>query len=172
MQAYENWAGRRISEEDSRKLLGSLLSKVFEAGADKSPIRALEAGCGEGQFSSGTLWRAFSSNHPDPRSRLFSLDIAFTSLMAARRRFRERQAHGARPLQGDLYNLPVAAQSCDYLLAFNVFYWADRSRLLSEAHRVLKEDGRLFTYDLVPTPIDGLRPVFFFHLRRDQIRHS
>jgi ubiquinone/menaquinone biosynthesis C-methylase UbiE len=68
-----------------------------------------------------------------------------------------------------LYVLPLAAESVDFLLALNVFHWADRPQLLSEARRVLKKSGKAFLYDVLPLGLDAPRPRVWFSLRREQI---
>jgi ubiquinone/menaquinone biosynthesis C-methylase UbiE len=168
VSGFENWIGRRASSTESNKILFSRLADLFESYPCSGPALALEVGCGEGDFSA-SLWQLLSKRHPGAGTRLYTLDINLTSTITALRNFQSVGADGVRALRGDFYNLPLIGQQFDYFFAFNVFYWAKKDRLLREARRVLKENGKIFTYDRVPAPVNGLSPVFFFTLDRSQL---
>lgn len=168
MSPFENWAGRRVSPEESKQILAERLADLFRSGPSPGPAVALEVGCGDGRFST-VLHQTLFSWHPDPGTRLYSLDLERTAVAATHRQFRSAETRGACALQGDLYRAPFPEQRFDYFFAFNVLYWADRGRLLAEAHRLLKPQGKLLSYDLLPVSTPASRPVFFFTLNRAQI---
>lgn len=171
MSPFEHWAGRRVSPEESDKILSGRLAELFRSGPSPGPAVSIEVGCGDGRFSE-VLRQILFSWHPDPGTRLYSLDLEMTAATATHRQFRAVETRGTYALRGDLYRVPFPKQRFDYFFAFNVLYWADRSRLLGEAHRVLKPWGKLLTYDLLPVSTRALRPVFFFTLDRAQIAQS
>lgn len=157
--------GRRVSLEASRRLLSKQLDAFFSSCHGGNPISALEIGCGDGRVTE-RIWAHLAKGHPHPCTRLCAVDISLEALACSRKRLK---TSSIQTLGGDLYNLPFGAEQFDCLIALNVFFWADRSRLLREACRVLRRHGRMFTYDLVPASADSLRPLFFFTLAREQI---
>jgi SAM-dependent methyltransferase len=163
--------GFRIRREDSSRVLRERLDRVLEATARQGPVLALEIGCGDG-LASEILWDGLSQRFPDPETRLYALDVEAALALAVHRRFQRGGPCGVRALGGDLYHLPLAAERLDFLFALNVLFWADRKRLLAEARRVLKAEGVVFVYDLLPIPPEGPRPLVSFSLTREQIQAS
>lgn len=162
---------RRVTPEESRKILAGRLADLFRSGPSPGAAVALEVGCGDGHVSA-VLGQTLRTWRPDPGTRLYSLDIEMAAAAATRRQFRRVGLRGSCALRGDLYHLPFPEERFDYFLALNVFYWADRGRLLLEAGRVLKPEGKLLTYDLLPAGTGASLPVFFFTLDRAQIVRS
>jgi SAM-dependent methyltransferase len=159
----------RIRREDSSRVLRERLDRLLQATARQGPVLALEIGCGDGTASE-ILWDSLSQRFPDPGTRLYALDIEAALVLAVHRRFQRDGRVCA--LSGDLYHLPLAAEQLDFLFALNVLFWADRKRLLAEAHRVLRAQGVVFVYDLLPVPPEGPRPLVSFSLTREQIQAS
>lgn len=68
--------------------------------------------------------------------------------------------------RGDGLALPVAESNCDAVtLSFGLRNMADRNRALTEIHRVLRPDGRLFLLEF-SQPYAWFRPFYYFYLRR------
>lgn len=167
MGGDRRWSGLEVTPANSHKLLNERLGRFFQEGARVGSVLALEVGCGDGRISE-LLYNHLVKWHNDADARLYTLDIAIDKIRQAFRRFRQRRYRGIYPLQGDLYNLPLPAMRLDYLVALNVFFWADRLKFLREAHRVLKNGGRMFVYDVIPTS-QGPRPLATFSFDRGQI---
>jgi SAM-dependent methyltransferase len=132
-----------------RALLGEKLDVFFSTGRPGLPMRVLEVGCGNG-LATQVLHRHLLRWHDLPCTRLFSLDIDGESLRKARKRLAAAGCDRVRLLQADLYNLPLAASSCDLMIALNVIHGVDNRRFYDEACRVLAPEGRLLIYNYSP----------------------
>lgn len=165
MGTDQSWKGRESHPGISRKLLTEAFDEFFRGGLRECSVHALEIGCGDGRLSELLFQRMIRCGNES--ARLSILDNSMKSIAGASRRLREEP--GIRVVQGDLYRLPFSASSFDYLVALNVFYWADRKRLLAEAARVLKSGGKMLSYDVLPKPSRTHRPLISFVLSREQI---
>jgi SAM-dependent methyltransferase len=96
----------------------------------------LEVGFGGGPLLQVLLERA---------KRVEGVDRSRDSVVAAMARFPEALRRGRLFLgEGDLMDLPMAANSFDAVLSVNtVYFWPDPARCASELFRVLKPGGRL-----------------------------
>lgn len=159
--------------EDPLAVLERRLDGLFGAGPRRRAVRVLEVGCGDGRVSAAMARRLRRANR-HPGSRLLTLDLHLANAAAAARRFAAPEALGLgiRLLVADLYRLPLPAARFDYVIALNVCYQIERRRFFAEAARVLRPDGRLFAYDLLPTGAVATRPLAVFTLRRDQLHGS
>ena len=86
---------------------------------------------------------------------------------AERKKSAAGQSHYAniRFQAGDGLNLPLADASFDAVtISFGLRNMADRHRSLTEMHRVLRPDGRLFVLEF-SQPYRWFRPVYLFYLR-------
>lgn len=170
MGGERRWPGLEVTPANSHGLLREKLDRFFREGARPSPVLALEVGCGDGRIST-LVYELLVKWHGCTGARLCTLDIAMDKILKASSRFRRAASGGIHPIRGDLYDLPVPTAGLDRVIALNVFFWADRPKLLREIHRVLKEEGRLFVYDVIPTT-EGARPLATFSFGRDQIARS
>lgn len=152
-----------VSHENSVELLAERLEDFLQALPREGPFAALEIGCGDGRGTE-VLYQSLCRWH-GPGVLLYALDLDVHKLLRAR----DRLGADVRFLSGDLYGLPLPQGCVDYLFALNTFYWADRPKLLAEASRVLREDGKVFAYDVLPVGTAELRPLVTFTLSREQI---
>lgn len=138
---------------------------LFQGGLTGRSVHALEIGCGDGRLSELLFQRMVCCGNSD--AHLCTLDNSIKSAAGASLRLREEI--GIRVVQGDFYCLPFSAAAFDFLVALNVFYWAERKALLSEASRVLKPGGKMLSYDVLPRRSKAHRPLISFVLSREQI---
>ena len=134
---------------DLPALLGEKLDAFFSSGRPGAAVRILEVGCGDG-YATRVLYRHVLRWHDLPRTRLFSLDVDGRALALARKGLAAGGCDRVRLLQADLYSLPLAAASCDLVIALNVIHGVDNRRFYDEAHRVLAPEGRLLIYNHSP----------------------
>ncbi len=103
--------------------------RTFEAVAEVSPRRVLEAGCGWGELS-------------ERIARDAGADV--TAFDASPRMVRLARARGVRAFVGDLQALPFRDRSFDVVVANAMLYHVpDLDRGLAETARVLVDGGRL-----------------------------
>lgn len=126
----------------------SVRAELVGARADVSALLALlepelvvgDLGCGTGHLSAALA--------PHVR-RVIAVDASETMLDAARERLRGAPNVDFRV--GELEELPIESGSVDVaVLSLVLHYAADPLRVLSEAHRVLRNAGRLLVVDLQP----------------------
>lgn len=103
--------------------------------------KVLDIGCGPGQSFALLKERA-------SLGRIFGIDQSETMLKQARQRSSEAISNGYLELRrGAFGSLPWADATFDKILLVNVVYFFDRSGGdISEAHRVLRPNGRLAVY--------------------------
>lgn len=118
----------------------TLARRFAEATPGSEPLRVLDVGCGTGH--SRQIYAAKSRAY-------FGLDVSLVSLQVARRRFsppNTRMPGGW--LRGDAFRLPFADASLDVVAFSSVLHHLpDRPAALGEAHRVLRQGGRVFAFD-------------------------
>lgn len=162
------WPRQEVTPENSGRLLLERLDRFFQAGMRVGPVLMLEVGCGDGRGSK-VLYQHLVQRYGDKGARLYTLDLNMDKILQISLRLRQDGFRGVYPVRGDLYNLPMPAGQFDYFIALNVFFWAKRRELLREAHRVLRREGRMFVYDVIPASAGQPRPLATFSFDRNQI---
>lgn len=126
----------------------TLRAEMFGRSADLAALPALldstwsvgDLGCGTGHLSA--VIAPFVS-------RVTAVDSARGMVAATRRRLSSFRNVDVR--QGTLESLPIESSSLDVAIMFLVLhYTAEPGRVLSEAARVLKPNGRLLVVDMLP----------------------
>jgi len=119
-----------ITEAGYQRILAELL---IHCGKDDAP-KVLDLGCGTGSFTE-RLARRFPQ--------VIGLDISPKCIASASRRY----GH-IRFATGDMEALPYPDRSFDIVTLFGVLHHFPRiADALQEPHRILKDNGILFTYD-------------------------
>jgi ubiquinone/menaquinone biosynthesis C-methylase UbiE len=118
------------------------IARSFYAVPDRSAVRILEVGCGPG---SGASWFVAREGFT-----LCGIDGSETAIEKARRRF---DAEGLRGefVQGDIARLPWPEASFDAVLDVGCLGCnseAETREIVREIHRVLKPDGRHFSFTM------------------------
>ena len=170
MDDAKRWPGKKIWLKDARPALAEKLDDFFRHGPRDRPLRVLEAGCGNGDVTDLLYDRLM--HHSAPGTRLYALDIDPEKLREADRFLKRVDCDGVHCLIGDFYDIPVPATCLDYLIALNITFWADRPRLFREAYRVLKPEGKMLVYDLIPAAKHEPRPRMTLALPREQLAAS
>jgi len=117
--------------------------------APQTGDRLLDVGTGTGR-----MLELFS---PKVNSAL-GVDISPEMLSIARSTLDELGYTNAQARLGDMYSLPVAAESQDIVTIHMVLHYADDpGRVVAEAARVLSPKGRLVIVDLAPHEEESLR---------------
>lgn len=164
------WTGREIDPESSTKALEEALDRLFQAEPAGRAIHVLDVGCGDGRASQLVFQRLALAYGGSSALRLSVLDIDLEKVVQASSRLLSAETSGRlHLLRGDMYRLPFPAASFDFAVALNVFFWAERQRLLAEVGRVLKPGGSMLVSDLLPRPSEAKRPLITMHLSREQI---
>lgn len=123
------------------------LGELFAQGPE-GRVRVLEVACGTGG-PTRTVIRALARHRPEASFVTFDRD---PRMAAGARRLCAGAPEGAKPswLCCDLYALPLAEASFDYIVALNIFHGVDRRRFSEQMHRVLRPDGRILICDRAP----------------------
>jgi ArsR family transcriptional regulator len=126
----------------------SLRDQLFGPRAELAALPALvdpaavigDLGCGTGQLSA--LLAPFVS-------RVVAVDASRSMIAAARKRL--ARARNVDLRQGTLETLPLETATLDVAILYLVLHYVvDPSRVLAEAARVLKPQGRLLVVDMLP----------------------
>ena len=89
------------------------------------------------------------------------LDLSLDMLLLARDRLERAGLKHCSVRQGDLYDLPIAADSFDVVILHQVLHFLDDgARAIKEAARVLRPGGRLLVVDFAPHEQEFLREQF------------
>lgn len=141
-QAFERAAPTYDAAADIQRRI----CRQLAAGLLAHPVaRLLDAGCGTG-YARQLL------HEPYPAADFIALDLSTAML--------DRLPGECCRLAGDLEHLPLAAASVDLYWSSLAVQWCDLAAALSEARRVLRDDGRLALATLGPATFGELRDAF------------
>jgi SAM-dependent methyltransferase len=140
-------------QHESQRLLdqaGSLVELLHSDTAYEPGSRVLEAGCGVGAQTT-TLARN------SPGAQVISVDISAVSLAEAQAKLDAAGIDNVSLMQGDLFNLPFAAESFDHLfICFVLEHLSQPSAALEVLKGLLKPGGSV-------TVIEGDHGSAYFH---------
>lgn len=124
-------------------------SALSEALADKPFRSLLDLGTGTGR-----ILELFGPNI----ERGLGIDLSLDMLLLARARLERGGFRHCSVRQGDIYDLPVPANSFDVVVIHQVLHYLDDgARAIREAARVLAPSGRLVVIDFAPHDLEFLR---------------
>ena len=139
---WETIRALHLREEDVEKTMLAL--------AGHRPI-ALHLDLGTG---TGSLIKTFSGL----AAQSVGVDQSREMLAVARANLERWGLRHAQVRQGDIYALPFADSSCDFITIHQVLHYLDEpQRALAEAARLLKPGGRLLVGDFAPHELENLR---------------
>jgi ubiquinone/menaquinone biosynthesis C-methylase UbiE len=91
-------------------------------------------------------------------SQAIGIDQSREMLTVARANLESSGLRHAQVRQGDIYALPFASASADFVTIHQVLHYLDDpARALTEASRILKPGGRLLVVDFAPHELEHLR---------------
>ncbi len=112
------------------------------AAQERSKIKILEVGCGSG----ANLWMIAKEGF-----QAFGMDFSPTGLALCKDHLRAKWGVSAELKQGDFLHLPYDDEFFDAVIdvvSLQHTHLADKQRALAEVHRVLKKEGKFFSYHL------------------------
>ena len=116
----------------------------------ETPIRTL-LDCGTG---TGRMLELLAPE----AERAIGVDLSPAMLAVARANLERAGVRNVQLRQGDIFALPVARNTCDFVLVHQVLHYLDDpARALREAARVLAPGGRLVVVDFAPHMEETLR---------------
>jgi ubiquinone/menaquinone biosynthesis C-methylase UbiE len=133
--------------------------------ADEAVEEAIRAALGDKPFRSlldlgtgtGRMLELFGAGI----ERGLGLDLSLDMLLLARDRLERAGLKHCSVRQGDLYDLPIAADSFDVVILHQVLHFLDDgARAIKEAARVLRPGGRLLVVDFAPHEQEFMREQF------------
>ncbi len=154
VHGYSSREAARLS--DQANTLKELIhpDTVFEPGAT-----VLEVGCGTGEQTAILARKC-------PGARFVSFDIAAHTLAEARARVAGEKLRNVRFLQADLFALPFAEGSFDYVLVcFVLEHLAEPARALVALRKMLKPNGTIVA-------IEGDHGSCYFHPETDAAKRA
>lgn len=133
--AFWNERSKNMWDNGSRKDIVPFIEKHLEKGS-----KILDIGCGDGYGSYKLHQLGYD---------VTGMDLSNEMISRAKQRLHKEEI---KFMQGDVGELPFAANSSDGIMAINVLEWTEfPENALVELHRVLKKDGLLCIGVLGPT---------------------
>lgn len=133
--AFWNERSKNMWDNGSRKDIVPFIEKHLEKGS-----KMLDIGCGDGYGSYKLHQLGYD---------VTGMDLSNEMISRAKQRLHKEEI---KFMQGDVGELPFAANSSDGIMAINVLEWTEfPENALVELHRVLKKDGLLCIGVLGPT---------------------
>lgn len=133
--AFWNERSKNMWDNGSRKDIVPFIEKHLEKGS-----KILDIGCGDGYGSYKLHQLGYD---------VTGMDLSTEMISRAKQRLHKEEI---KFMQGDVGELPFAANSSDGIMAINVLEWTEfPENALVELHRVLKKDGLLCIGVLGPT---------------------
>lgn len=143
----EGWKGRRWEADPDLAAIGK----------QKSPVFALDVGCGTGNYISGQVERQrclVEWTGIDPSEDML--------------RFARDKVRDARWVTGQAEDLVLSDASCDFVYSsFAYHHFEDRDRAFDEMVRVLKTDGAIKLHNICPEFMKNSAVYRFFETTRE-----
>lgn len=150
--AVDSWFAAHAAEWEQERSL-----HTREAGVEQAIAAALPGLLGDLVDVGTGTGRMIELLAPRARSAL-GLDRNPEMLRIARNRLEAGGIASARVQSGDMYELPLGAESCDTVVLHQVLHFADDpAAVIGEGARVLRPGGRLLVIDLMPHEREELR---------------
>jgi len=116
-------------------------SSILDEVGLREGMTVLDFGCGPGGFSIA------AAKICGPKSRIYALDIHSLAIMNTQRAASKKDLRNIQVIHGD-YLTDISSRSVDIVLLYDVLHdIRKRDSILSEIHRVLKEEGILSVRD-------------------------
>jgi ubiquinone/menaquinone biosynthesis C-methylase UbiE len=135
--------------KSSRNIISA--DKVFEVLNLSRGIVFLDAGCGDGYFSIEAALRL------GPNSKIIAVDVHKESLEKLKKEIKDKGLSNIEILEADITKrLPLEDKSVDIYFIANVLHGFDekeKERVLKEAKRILKENGKLVVIEFKKEPM-------------------
>jgi ubiquinone/menaquinone biosynthesis C-methylase UbiE len=136
---FESWS-RRYDWDPLQPLFFRPSHRMILDQLGPTDLRILDIGCGTGQFAAALLRQL-------PAAKVWGLDLSGGMLGRAETRSAEFDGR-LHVVQADSQRLPFADNSFDAVTCSHSFHhYPKQDAVLSEMHRVLRPDGRLFLID-------------------------
>jgi ubiquinone/menaquinone biosynthesis C-methylase UbiE len=155
-QRTENAAAYFSANAGNWEKLRSL--HVSEAAVEAAMIAMAGSGTLGNFIDLGTGTGRILSLFAARSSQAMGIDQSREMLIVARANLESSGLRHAQVRQGDIYALPFASASADFVTMHQVLHYLDDpARALTEASRILKPGGRLLIVDFAPHELEHLR---------------
>lgn len=132
-EKVKNNFSRHAYQYDQHAILQKeMADKLVEMVMVKKPVLSLDIGCGTGYLTNQIAQKL------KPK-KIIGCDIAPNMVKFAKQNYPNIDF-----IEADAENLPFPGQSFDLIISNASFQWMDINKVLIEAYRVLKNNGKLF----------------------------